>query len=322
MPATTTFRGDASLSRRPMRRVTRPLEVMGARVEFRAGQDGLPVTLRGGGLRALDWTLETASAQVKSALLLAGVRGRVRVVLREPAPSRDHTERLLRWLGVDVRNENGRITLAPADRLSPLACHIPGDPSAAAFYAALGAVAGAGHLMLRGVGLNPGRTGFIGVLRRMGARIEVLDRRDQGPEPIGDVLAGPGTLRGTVIGAHEIPTLIDELPVLACVAARAAGDTVIQGAGELRVKESDRIAAVVANLRAIGVDAEERPDGMRIAGSDRPLAGRVVTHADHRLAMAFGVLSMLPGSAIEIDDRACVAVSNPRFWTDLAHVAG
>jgi 3-phosphoshikimate 1-carboxyvinyltransferase len=321
MPVAATFTGDASLSRRPMRRVARPLTEMGARFEFPAGRDGLPLTVHGGSLRPLDWTLESTSAQVKSALLLAGVRGCVAVTLREPAPSRDHTERMLRYVGVDVRTGDGRIMLHPAERLASIAHRVPGDPSAAAFFAALGALAADGHLVLRGVGLNPGRTGFIDVLRRMGARLEIVARRDEGPEPVGDLLAGPGPLRGTVIEGREIPALIDELPMLACVAARAEGETVIEGAEELRVKESDRIAAVVANLRAIGVDADERPDGMRITGSDRPLHGRIVTHGDHRLAMAFGVLSMVPGTSIDIDDRACVGVSNPGFWTDLAHVA-
>ena len=311
------FTGDDSLSRRPMRRVARPLEAMGARVEFPAGRDGFPLTVHGGALRPVEWTLEAASAQVKSAILLAGVSGGVPVVVREPAASRDHTERMLRAQGVRVQVEEGRIALEPPDRLAPLSIAIPGDPSAAAFFAALGALADDGALGLRGVGLNPGRAGFVAVLRRMGASVEVSPDPGSAPEPIGDLVVRPGTLRGTTIDAGEVPSLIDELPVLACVAARAEGETEIRGAAELRVKESDRIRAVVENLRGVGVEAEERPDGMVIRGTRGALRGDVRTHGDHRLAMAFGVLGKTAGAELRIDDRECVAVSYPDFWEDL-----
>jgi 3-phosphoshikimate 1-carboxyvinyltransferase len=314
------FSGDESLSRRPMRRVTRPLEAMGARVEFLEGRDGLPLTLHGGALRPIEWTLEAASAQVKSAILLAGVCGGVPVVVRESAASRDHTERMLRAQGAVVRAEGERIALDPPERLEPLDLAVPGDPSAAAFFAALGALADDGALRLRGVGLNPGRAGFVAALRRMGASLEIQADPAPGPEPIGDLVVRPGPLRGTSIDGDEVPSLIDELPVLACVAARAEGVTEIRGAAELRVKESDRIHAVVENLRAIGVEAEERPDGMVIRGTRGPLRGAVRTHGDHRLAMAFGVLGATSGTELHIDDRECVAVSYPGFWEDLGRV--
>ncbi|HEX6313948.1 MAG TPA: 3-phosphoshikimate 1-carboxyvinyltransferase [Gemmatimonadaceae bacterium] len=318
-PIQATFTGDASLSRRPMRRVALPLTEMGARIEFER-EDGLPLTVAGGTLRALDWKLDTASAQVKSALLMAGVTGRVAVVIREPAPTRDHTERMLRSQGAAIDVGGGIIVLDPPEHLEPLDITVPGDPSSAAFFACLAAMADAGAITIRDVGLNPGRCGFIAVLRRMGARIDIVDRNDTGPEPLGDIVVRPVHLSATRIDEEEVPSLIDELPALACVAARAHGETVISGAAELRVKESDRIAAVVSNLRHVGVDVDEAPDGMRIRGTREPLAGRVETHGDHRLAMAFGVLGATAQADLVIDNPDCVNVSYPGFWRDLAHV--
>ena len=320
-PVESTFTGDASLSRRPMRRVAVPLTEMGARIEFEGDKDGLPLTVHGGNLRALDWKLDTASAQVKSALLMAGITGRVAVVIREPAPTRDHTERMLRAQGAAIDVGGGIIVLDPPPRLEPLDITVPGDPSSAAFFACLAALADTGSITIRDVGLNPGRCGFIAVLRRMGARVDIVSRNDAGAEPLGDILVRPVHLAGTRIDGDEVPSLIDELPALACVAARALGETVISGAAELRVKESDRIAAVVANLRAVGVDVEETPDGMRIRGTREPLAGTIQTHGDHRLAMAFGVLGTSAKADIQVDDPQCVNVSYPDFWRDLAHVA-
>jgi 3-phosphoshikimate 1-carboxyvinyltransferase len=254
---------------------------------------------------------------VKSAILLAAICAEVPVIIHEPVPSRDHTERFLRAQGAAIRSMDGRIELDAGGPLAPLDVQVPGDPSAAAFFAALGALADGGALTLRKVGLNPGRTGFIDALRRMGAEIALENCVESGPEPIGDIVVRPGVLRATTIGAGEVPSLIDELPVLACVAARADGETVITGAAELRVKESDRIASVVANLRAIGVEAEELPDGMRVVGTQAPLQGTVQTHGDHRLAMAFGVLGSTASADIAIDDPECVTVSYPEFWRDL-----
>jgi 3-phosphoshikimate 1-carboxyvinyltransferase len=319
-PIQSTFTGDASLSRRPMRRVAVPLTEMGARIEFEGDRDGLPLTIFGGKLGALDWKLDTASAQVKSALLMAGITGRVAVVIREPAPTRDHTERMLRAQGAAIDVGGGIIVLDPPARLEPLDITVPGDPSSAAFFACLAALSDAGSITIRDVGLNPGRCGFIAVLRRMGARVDIVSRNDAGAEPLGDIVVRPVHLSGTRIDGDEVPSLIDELPALACVAARAHGETVISGAAELRVKESDRIAAVVANLRNVGVDVEEAPDGMRIRGTREPLTGMVQTHGDHRLAMAFGVLGSSAQSELQIDDPQCVNVSYPDFWRDLAHV--
>jgi 3-phosphoshikimate 1-carboxyvinyltransferase len=321
-PFASRFVGDASLSRRPMRRVAEPLSAMGARFEFERG-DGLPMVIHGGPLKSIRWTSETASAQVKSAILLAGVAAHVPVVVREPARSRDHTERMLRALGAEVEALGTIVRLEPPDRLAPLDISVPADPSSAAFMAALAVLASDGGLTIPDVCLNPTRTGFFRVLQRMGARLEVHPTGQEGGEDVGVLYVWPSELAGVTLGADDVPSMIDELPLLACLATRANGETRIQGAHELRVKESDRIATVVANLRALGAEVEEHSDGMTVIGTTAPLRGRVVTRGDHRIAMAFGVLAALPRNEIEIDDPGCVSVSYPAFWEDLrAAVAG
>jgi 3-phosphoshikimate 1-carboxyvinyltransferase len=315
-PFAARFVGDASLMRRPMRRIQRPLERMGARVEL-TDAGTLPMTVRGAELGVVDWDTGTASAQVKGAIVLAGLCARVPVTVREPVLSRDHTERMLAARGVVMERDGTRITLRPVDSLPALEMTVPRDPSSAAFFVALAALARAGSLELPGVCVNPTRTGFLDVVRRMGASIELRDGRHDGGEETATIGVAPASLRATTVEARDVPAMIDEIPMLACMAARAEGQTVITGAGELRVKESDRITAVVDNLRALGVQAEELPDGLVVQGSDRPLAGRAITHGDHRLAMAFGVLGALPGCRVEVDDPGCVAVSYPEFWSDL-----
>ncbi|HEX7545551.1 MAG TPA: 3-phosphoshikimate 1-carboxyvinyltransferase [Gemmatimonadaceae bacterium] len=319
IPFDSQMTGDASLSRRPMKRVARPLEAMGARFEFVSG-DGLPMTVHGGLLRGVTWFSETASAQVKSAILLAGLVADVPVEVHEPMATRDHTERMLRSRGVDVRTGEGVVTLVPAARLDAAETDVPGDPSSAAFFVALAAMAGGGTLAIEHVCVNPTRTGAFKAMAAFGATLEFDDARDDGGEPVARIVAGPGRLCGITIEPAVVPSLIDELPVIACVAARAEGETRVTGAAELRVKESDRIAVVVRNLKAIGADAEELPDGFVVRGSDRPYRGLVTTHGDHRIAMAFGVLAALDGNAIDVDDRECVNVSYPGFWSDLARV--
>ncbi len=318
-PIAARFVGDGSLSRRPMRRVARPLEAMGARFEFDRG-DGLPMMVQGGRLQGIRWQNETASAQVKSAILLAGVMAGVEVSVAEQRPSRDHTERMLVARAAHVESSNGVVTLRAGSRLDPTDTDVPSDPSSAAFFAALAALASSGSLTIRDVGVNPTRTGFFEVLREMGAVVTVANMRDAGGEPIADITVAPQRLDAVAVGGDRVPYMIDELPLLACLATRAHGETRITGAAELRVKESDRISMVVANLRAIGAVAEELPDGMVIQGDDAPLAGTVATHGDHRLAMAFGVLGSLPGNDVAVDDPDCVAVSFPGFWRSLDQV--
>ncbi len=318
------FEGDASLSRRPMRRIAAPLTGMGARIDFESadGHDGLPMRVHGMPLSAITVVNTHASAQVKGALLLAGLASGSGVTVQEPQRSRDHTERMLLARGVHLEMTDDGVVLPAAQRLNPVDVVVPSDPSSAAFFAALAALADDGVLRLENVCLNPTRTGAFDVLRRMGMRLDVENERTIGGESIGTVVAYPASLQGTAIGGAEIPRCIDELPMLACVAARSAGETRITEAGELRVKESDRIRAVVENLRRLGVDAEELADGMRITGSQAGLSGHVVTHGDHRLAMAFGILAAIPGNHITIDDPGCVAVSYPTFWRDLAQATG
>ena len=320
LPISATFVGDASLSRRPMRRVAKPLEAMGARFEL-PPHGGLPMVVHGGMLKDLEWRSEVASAQVKSAILLAGVVGGVHVVVDEPAPTRDHTERMLGARGVNIVRRGTHIELAPAHRcIAALDTVVPADPSSAAFFAALAALADGGELTLTDVCVNETRTGFLETLREMGAAVDFARDHLSGGEWISPVVVRPGTLRGVRVGEDIVPSMIDELPLLACLATRAEGETVITGAAELRVKESDRIAAVVSNLRAIGAHASELADGMRVVGSKTPLRGSIRTYGDHRLAMSFGVLGAVPGNEIEIDDTHCVAVSYPDFWADLANV--
>lgn len=314
--------GDASLRKRPMSRVTDPLSAMGARFEALENPGRLPLRVHGGALSPLEYRLPVASAQVKSALLLAGLVGGVPVTLREPGRSRDHTEGMLRAAGVEVRSEpegNGwRVALTrPPGALRPLDLDVPGDFSSAAFLIVLGLLRERGEpLILEGVGLNETRTRLLPVLGRMGARfrIENLRGEEQG-EPLGDLVVEASELMGTEVGGLEIPGLIDEIPVLAVAALGAHGETRITGAVELRVKETDRIRAMVENLRSLGVGVEELEDGLVVPGSEKgPLSGRVRSFGDHRIAMAFGVLGALPGNHIEIDDADVAGVSFPGFW--------
>jgi 3-phosphoshikimate 1-carboxyvinyltransferase len=315
--------GDESLSRRPMGRVAKPLTAMGATFAFESAEQ-LPMVVTGGALRPIAWSNPTSSAQVKSAILFAGLVARVAVSVTEPVRSRDHTERMLSALGVELRSCGGEAVLTPASELSPFQLDVPADPSSAAFLAALaaaGGVANAGGLQLTDVALNPTRLGFFRVLRDMGADVSWEIEREECGEPVGSIVVAPATLRGVEIQGDQVPAMIDELPLLACLATRAEGETVIRGASELRVKESDRITAVVQNLRAVGADADELPDGLAVRGvPGSPLGGRVRAHGDHRLAMGFGVLGALSGGAIDVDDRDCVSVSYPGFWADLARV--
>lgn len=320
-PLWATFTGDESLSRRPMRRVAAPLTAMGAQVSLDP-EGGLPMTIRGAKLKGLTWHSGVASAQVKSAILLAGLVADVPVEIHESAATRDHTERMLRARGVDVRNEDLMVSLLPSARLDAGDVDVPGDPSSAAFVAGLAALGGTHEAVrIETVGVNPARAGAFRALVRMGAALKYEDVAEQGGEPVASIVCGAGTLRGITIAPGDVPSLIDELPLLACVAARVEGETRVTGAAELRVKESDRIKAIVDNLRAIGADAEELADGFVVRGSDRPLRGRIVTHGDHRIAMAFGVLGALAGNQIAVDDPSCVAVSWPSFWDALAGLA-
>ncbi len=320
-PFAARFTGDASLSRRPMRRVAEPLVEMGASFEFEDG-DGLPLTVNGADLHSIGWRSRSASAQVKSAILLAALNAQVPAAVTEPSRSRDHTERMLSARGVELTQDHTTVSIGVARSLPPCDMTVPGDPSSAAFFLALAALLPAGSsIRVTDICLNPTRTGFIDVLERMGARVERDNLAVSAGELCGDVtVLSTGALRGVAVGPDEIPSMIDEVPVLACLAARAHGVTAISGARELRVKESDRLAAVATNLQSLGVEVQERPDGLLIEGADGCLRGPITTHGDHRLAMAFGILGALRGNDLVIDDPACVAVSYPNFWKDLSRV--
>jgi 3-phosphoshikimate 1-carboxyvinyltransferase len=314
-PFASRLEGDASLSRRPMRRIAEPLTAMGARFEF-ARDDGLPMTIHGGVLSGISWNTRAASAQTKSAILLAGLSGGVQVTVIESQKSRDHTERMLTSLGAPVETQGTTVSLSPVDAIAPVDLTVPGDPSSAAYLVAF-AVLGGGAVTIPGVCINPTRAGFIDTLIEMGARIECGEKSAVAGDAVATVRATRSSLKDHTVDPSRIASMIDELPLLACVAAASRIALEVRGAHELRVKESDRIAVVVRNLRAIGVEADELEDGFIVRARSKKLAGRITTEGDHRIAMSFGVLAALPGSSIDIDDPDCVSVSYPGFWNDL-----
>ena len=306
-----TLIGDDSLMQRPMERVAKPLRRMGARIDTLEGRP--PVVLHGGAsLHGIDYALPMASAQVKSAILLAGLQASGVTRVTEPAPTRDHTERMLGGFGVEVRRQGATISLAGGQSLRATDIRVPGDFSSAAFFIVAGCLAAPAGLTVRGVGINPTRTGLLDMLRLMGARIAVTPLADAGPEPLADITVHGSALRGAVIPAKLVPLAIDELPILFIAAACASGETVVTGAEELRVKESDRLAAMAAGLTAIGVQCQLLPDGIRIQGG-RLRGGRIDSHGDHRIAMSFAMASVRAEAPIEIDDVANVATSFPGF---------
>ena len=312
-----TLTGDASLRRRPMRRVTEPLKQMGADINERG--DGLPLTIRGGNLRGLTYASPVASAQVKSAILFAGLTGRVPVTITEPYRSRDHTERLFVHLGLGIHERNGAIVYEPSghSNIPSFQLSVPGDPSSAAFLVAAAVLAEGGELLVENVGVNPTRTGILVVLERMGAHVERINLRDAGGEPVADLVVRPADLKGTEVIAAEIPTLVDEVPVLAVLASRAAGETVFREVGELRVKESNRLELIAANLRAVGAKAEVQGNDLHVEGNQRAPRGKVETAKDHRLAMAFAVLGTVGGADVRLSEKKSVTISYPSFFRDL-----
>lgn len=317
---TAIFTGDESLRGRPMRRVTDPLRRMGANIAELGAADRLPLRVQGGALRSIDYISPRSSAQVKSAVLLAALTAGVKVSFSEPVLSRDHTERMLNALGMELRTvvDHGgmRIELDPVEALEPLDNIVPADLSSAAFFLARGLLAEPA-IRVRDVGVNATRSGFLDVVRRMKGTIHVESRDTFATEPVATLIAEKSVLTGTRIEGNEVPRLVDEIPIIAALATQAEGTTEIVGAGELRVKESDRLTAMVNNLRNVGADAEELHDGLVVHGHRRPLRGRVRSHGDHRVAMAFGILASLPGNQITLDDRRVVDVSFPQFWNQL-----
>jgi 3-phosphoshikimate 1-carboxyvinyltransferase len=313
-PFETTLVGDDSLSSRPMDRVAAPLRLMGASAKTE------PLRVGGSGpLHGIEYEMPVASAQVKSALLLAGLSAEGRTVVVEPAPSRDHTERMLRAMGAPVTQEAGCVALdGPAAALRPVDVAVPGDLSAAAFWLVVAALHGTGSVAIPNTGVNPTRAAVLGVLTRLGARIVLSNRRLEGEEPVADLEVGPAPgLRGFEIGGAEVASLIDELPVLAVAGAVLPGTSRISGARELRVKESDRISAIATGLTAMGGDVSELEDGWVIRGPRRLEGARVDSFGDHRVAMALAVAGLLAEGETAIQGAECVEISYPGFWEQL-----
>ena len=306
--------GDASVCKRPMGRVTRPLSEMGAKIRG----EYCPLAIAGAQLHGMDYTMAVASAQVKSAIILAGLYAQGETIVREIEKSRDHTERMLSAMGADIQTEGLTITVSPVQELiTPGEILVPGDISSAAFFLVLGSVLPGSEVTVRNVGMNPTRTGIMDVLQAMGARISIQNMRTANGEPVADLTVKSAELRGTEIGGALIPRLIDELPVLAVAAAFAQGVTVIRDAAELKVKETNRIRAVVDEFGKCGVDIAETADGMIIRGG-RPLHGaKFSTYGDHRMAMSLTVLAQLAQGESSLDDGACVDVSYPSFFSEL-----
>ncbi len=309
--------GDRSLRRRPMGRVTTPLSAMGAAI-LQGSTGGLPITIRGGPLTPIEWSVPVASAQVKSAILLAAAVAGVEARIVEPGDSRDHTERMLTALGFGVTRHDHTITFKPTGRFTPFDVEVPGDPSSAIFLVGAVLLAAGGSMVITDVGLNPTRTAALAVLQRMGAAIEIAQTGIQAGEPVGRLIVQPARLVAATVAAPEVPGLIDEIPMLACLAARAEGTTRFCGVGELRVKESDRLQLIASNLAAIGGSATIEGDDLVVEGTDRPFAGTVRTDGDHRIAMAFMVLATEPHNRITVDDPGSAAVSFPGFPAALA----
>jgi len=307
-----TLTGDSSLRSRPMERVAKPLRSMGANILTTEGKP--PVTVRpSAGLQGIEYALPVASAQVKSAILLAGLYAQGQTTVTEPAPTRDHTERMLRGFGLSVDTDGPRVRLTGGQALQGAQVQVPGDISSAAFFLVAGCLAGAEGFVVENVGINPTRTGILDILRLMGAELRVHERPSQGGEPVADIELRRSSLKGIAVPESLVPLAIDELPVLFIAAAGASGETVFSGAAELRVKESDRLAVMADGLTRLGVPNELAPDGIRIEGGHRLKGGEIESHGDHRIAMAFTIASLLADGPIVARDTENVATSFPGF---------
>ena len=309
--------GDSSLRRRPMDRIKQPLEMMGAKILARASRYP-PLAIMGGKLNGIEYHLPVASAQVKSAILLAGLFAEGKTTVFEPSPSRDHTERMLSYMGANIERKEG-ISIGGGRKLSPLKMKIPGDFSSSAFFIALSLLTRS-HLVIKDVGLNPTRTGFLNVLRDMGAKVEIRNLREEANEPVGDIEVMGGELEGAKI-EKDIPLMIDELPLLAVLGAKAKGITELRNAEELRYKETDRIRAMAIGLSRMRVEVKELRDGLLIKGGETK--GAVInSFGDHRIAMAFAVLGLASEGETVVRNAQCVAISFPEFFQIIQSLVG
>lgn len=308
--------GDNSLRKRPMGRVIEPLTMMGSRILARENNTVAPITVQGGNLTGIEYKMPIASAQVKSSILLAGLYAKGTTTVIEPVKSRDHTERVLRYLGANLHVNDLRITIEGQSELEPKEIKIPGDISSASFFIVAATIVEGSSLTLINIGINPTRTGLISVLTRMGADIVISDEREVCGEPVGNITVNSSKLRGIEISGDIIPTLIDEVPIIAVAASLANGTTVIKDAKELRNKESDRLSAITTELKAMGVDIEETHDGLIINGKDR-IEGACTckSHYDHRIAMALTIASLAAKNPVTIENAGWIKVSFPEFST-------
>ncbi len=313
-PFTTILDGDQSLRRRPMQRVIEPLSRMGADLVGREGKGLAPLEINGGNLKGIEYSMPIASAQVKSAILLAGLQAEGVTIIEEPQNSRNHTELMIKGFGGEVRLGGRHVSVQGGQTLHGKDVHIPGDISSAAFFLVAAALRPASRIVVRRVGVNPTRDGVIEILRRMGAEIELLNATIETGEPVADLKVTGRRLKGVEIGAELVTRTIDEYPILAIAAALAEGDTVISGVKELRFKESDRISAMSEGLRRLGVDVEEREDGLTIRGRETLQGNKVRSFGDHRIAMSLAIAGLCAEGGVEIDDAQCVAISFPTFF--------
>ncbi len=310
--------GDASLRSRPMGRLIEPLRLMGAEIWGRGKDSFAPLVIKGRKLHGIDFSLPVPSAQIKSAILLAGLFAQDDTVLHQPIPSRDHTERLLKQMGARLESEGSLISLAPlSSPLSPLSFRVPGDISSAAYFLVAGAIHPNARITVRNCGINPSRTGIMDVLIAMGASIKIQNERWEASEPLADIVVESSELKGIEVGGDIVPRLIDEIPVLAVAGCVAKGKTVIRNASELRVKESDRIAALANELSKLGAEVEELPDGMVIRGGKSLLGTEVDSHFDHRLAMSLAIAGLVAEGETTISHAQVAEISYPAFWQDL-----
>jgi 3-phosphoshikimate 1-carboxyvinyltransferase len=314
--------GDSSLRTRPMGRVIKPLSLMGARIGARNGGRYPPLAIQGGNLSPITYDLPVASAQVKSALLLAGLYAEGLTIIVEPMKSRDHSEKMLPAFGADISVDGLRIAVSGGRELHPLDTSVPGDFSSAAFFIVAALLIPGAEIAVRGVGVNPTRTGLLDVLKRMGADIEIANVHDVSGEPVGDIYCrGRADLRAVSVTAEMVPSLIDEFPILCIAASLAEGTTLIKGAGELRVKESDRIGTIAAELRKMGVEIEEYPDGLSIQGATSLHGAEIESHGDHRIAMAMSVAALAAEGRTVIRGASAVDISFPGFFDILRRLA-
>jgi 3-phosphoshikimate 1-carboxyvinyltransferase len=315
-----TLTGDASIQKRPMKRIMTPLSMMGAQIRSLKDNGCAPLAITGTKLHGIHYESPVASAQVKSAILLAGLYADGETRVTEPYVSRNHSELMLSCFGADVHTEGTTAIIRPADELFGQKVMVPGDISSAAFFIAAGLMVPGSEILIRNVGINPTRDGILHVCRSMGADLEMLNVRDDSGEPTADLLVRASSLHGTEIGGAIIPTLIDELPMIAALACFAEGETIIRDAQELKVKESNRIEVMVRNLSAMGADVTETEDGMIIRGG-RPLHGAVIdSKLDHRIAMTFAITGLCAEGETEILGAECVNISYPQFYEDLGRL--